>query len=122
MTEYVAWYDWVEQKGLDPNRTCCRYLYYRRTIPVGMAGVTTPRDTAATDCHLVDDEEIQYVYTAEQIAAGMYAQFNLPMDANGSLMRMRIDCEVGSASPSASPSTASGRCMHDLLEGAGPTF
>ena len=39
MTQYAAWYDWVEQKGLDPNRASYPYFYYRHTIPPGMAGV-----------------------------------------------------------------------------------
>ena len=39
MTQYAAWYDWVEQKGLDPNRAQYPYFYYRHTIPPGMAGV-----------------------------------------------------------------------------------
>ena len=39
MTQYAAWYDWVEQKGLDPNRASYPYFYYRHTMPPGMAGV-----------------------------------------------------------------------------------
>jgi hypothetical protein len=39
MTQYASWYDWVEQKGLDPNRASYPYFYYRHTMPPGMAGV-----------------------------------------------------------------------------------
>lgn len=39
MTQFAGWYDWVEQKGLDPNRASYPYLYYRHTMPPGMAGV-----------------------------------------------------------------------------------
>lgn len=39
MRHYASWYDWVEQKGLDPNRASYPYLYYQHTIPPGMAGV-----------------------------------------------------------------------------------
>jgi Linalool dehydratase/isomerase len=39
MYQYVSWYDWVEQAGLDPNRASYPYLYYKCTIPPGMAGV-----------------------------------------------------------------------------------
>ena len=39
MTQYAAWYDWVEQKGLDPNRAQYPYFYYRHTIPPGITGV-----------------------------------------------------------------------------------
>ena len=39
MTQYAAWFDWVEQKGLDPKRASYPYFYYRHTMPPGMAGV-----------------------------------------------------------------------------------
>ncbi|MGH4017995.1 MAG: hypothetical protein ACRDT0_01865 [Pseudonocardiaceae bacterium] len=39
MTQYAAWFDLVEQKGLDPNRSQYPYAYYRDNIPPGWAGV-----------------------------------------------------------------------------------
>ena len=39
MCEYASVYDWVEQKGLDPNRASYPYFYYKHLIPPGMAGV-----------------------------------------------------------------------------------
>lgn len=39
MYQYVAWYDWVEQPGLDPNRASYPYFYYKHTMPPGVAGV-----------------------------------------------------------------------------------
>ena len=39
MYQYVAWYDWVEQAGLDPNRASYPYFYYKHLMPPGVAGV-----------------------------------------------------------------------------------
>jgi hypothetical protein len=39
MFQYGSWCDWVEQPGLDPNRTNYPSLYYKHTIPRGYAGV-----------------------------------------------------------------------------------
>ena len=39
MCEYASVYDWVEQKGLDPNRARYPYFYYKHLMPPGMAGV-----------------------------------------------------------------------------------
>lgn len=39
MTKYAAWFDCVEQKGLDPNRAQYPYDYYDKNIPPGWAGV-----------------------------------------------------------------------------------
>ena len=38
MRFYVAWYDWVEQPGLDPNRASYPYFYYKHTMPPGTGG------------------------------------------------------------------------------------
>ena len=192
MTQYVAWYDWVEQKGLDPNRASYPYFYYRHTMPPGMAGVynapgycgnglSTAMDGLLQSVvvapvtpnpghpyvhqhspgvgrtydpdpvyaggasnmmyrgyfleqighmrqitgdpkydqpyHLVYDDEIQYHYTAEQIAAGMAGDFMKPMDSNGSLMRMGIDCEVGKTFPICISVGGLGMLMHDKAHG-----
>jgi hypothetical protein len=37
--QYAGWYDWVEQKGLDPNRGSYPFFFYKHFIPQGMAGV-----------------------------------------------------------------------------------
>jgi hypothetical protein len=39
MPQYAAWFDWVEEVGLDPNRGQYSYLTYRSLIPPGFAGV-----------------------------------------------------------------------------------
>lgn len=39
MTQYAAWFDLVEQKGLDPNRAQYPYDYYDKNMPPGWAGV-----------------------------------------------------------------------------------
>jgi len=39
MTQYAAWFDMVEQKGLDPNRSQYPWDYYDKNIPPGWAGV-----------------------------------------------------------------------------------
>jgi len=39
MTQYAAWFDCVEQKGLDPHRAEYPYDYYDKNIPPGWAGV-----------------------------------------------------------------------------------
>jgi hypothetical protein len=36
--QYGGWYDWVDQKGLDPNRASYPYFFYKHFIPKGMAG------------------------------------------------------------------------------------
>jgi hypothetical protein len=38
MNEYASIYDWIEQKGLDPNRGNYPYFYYRHTMPWGTGG------------------------------------------------------------------------------------
>jgi hypothetical protein len=38
MNTYVSIYDWIEQKGLDPNRDKYPYFYYRHTMPWGTGG------------------------------------------------------------------------------------
>jgi|GEM_PF-1180965 len=38
MNTYVSIYDWIEQKGLDPNRNRYPYFYYRHTMPWGTGG------------------------------------------------------------------------------------
>ena len=38
-TQYAAWFDLVEQKGLDPNRGHYPYDYYDKNMPPGWAGV-----------------------------------------------------------------------------------
>lgn len=38
MNHYVSIYDWVEQKGLDPNRANYPYFYYMHTMPPGTGG------------------------------------------------------------------------------------
>jgi hypothetical protein len=37
--QYAGWCDWVEQPGLDPNRSSYPALYYKHLIPRGYAGV-----------------------------------------------------------------------------------
>ena len=39
MTQYAAWFDLVEQKGLDPNRAQYPFDYYDKNMPPGWAGV-----------------------------------------------------------------------------------
>lgn len=38
MNAYPSIYDWIEQKGLDPNRNSYPYFYYRHTMPWGTGG------------------------------------------------------------------------------------
>jgi len=38
MRYYVSWYDWVEQKGLDPKWANYPYFYYAHTMPPGTGG------------------------------------------------------------------------------------
>ncbi len=38
MNYYVSIYDWIEQKGLDPNRDKYPYFYYAHTMPPGTGG------------------------------------------------------------------------------------
>jgi len=47
MCEYASVYDWVEQKGLDPNRASYPYFYYKHLIPRGWRGSTTRPATPA---------------------------------------------------------------------------
>jgi hypothetical protein len=39
MPQFAAWFDWVEEVGLDPNAGKYSYLAYRSLIPPGFAGV-----------------------------------------------------------------------------------
>jgi hypothetical protein len=39
MPQYAAWFDWVEERELDPNAGRYSYFTYRSLIPPGFAGV-----------------------------------------------------------------------------------
>jgi hypothetical protein len=193
MNQYPSIYDWIEQKGLDPNRDKYPYFYYRHTMPWGTGGwynapgyagnglpVTMPGffasimvapvepnpvhpytyphspgtgrqydpdpvrahhssnmmyrgyyldqlavglgisgDTErwAGNQHIVYDETMSWDYTAQQIAEGLDADFQAPMDPGGSLMLFGIDCEVGKVFPLCVGVAGLGHRLWDAING-----
>ncbi|WP_201359216.1 linalool dehydratase/isomerase domain-containing protein [Mycobacterium paraintracellulare] len=192
MCEYASVYDWVEQKGLDPNRASYPYFYYKHLMPPGMAGVynapgyagnglpvsapglfesiglypvkpnprhpyTYPHSPATgrtydpdpvrahgssnmmykgyfleqlghqkaisgdprwdEPLHIVYDDELNWDYSAEQIASVLDSQHTSALDPGGSSMKYGIDCEVGKVFPLCVAVGGLGLRLHDRLNG-----
>ena len=192
MCEYAAVYDWIEQKGLDPNRASYPYFYYKHLMPPGMAGVynapgyagnglavhapgifesigiypvqpnprhpyTYPHSPGVgrsydpdpvrahgssnmmykgyfleqlahqkaisgdsrwdEPMHIVYDDELQWDYSAEDIASVLDSQHTSALDPGGSSMKYGIDCEVGKVFPICVTVGGLGLRLHDSLNG-----
>jgi hypothetical protein len=193
MNTYASIYDWVEQKGLDPNRDKYPYFYYRHTMPWGTGGwynapgyagnglsvsmpgflqslvvapvepnpvhpytyahspaigrsydpdpvrghdssnmmyrgyymdqlavglgISGDQERWAGNQHIVYDDQLQWSYTAQQIADKLNENFQAPMDEGGSLMLFGIDCEVGKVFPLCVGVAGLGHRLWDAIQG-----
>jgi hypothetical protein len=59
--QYAGWYDWVEQKGLDPNRGSYPFFFYKHFIPTGMAGVYNAPGYAGNGLNTAADGILQSI-------------------------------------------------------------
>jgi hypothetical protein len=66
---------------------------------------------------LVYDEKIQYEYSPDDVARGLWEHLGTPFDSNGSSLRFGVDCEVGKAFPLCIAVGGIGTQLHDAIYG-----
>ncbi len=62
--QHAAWYDWVEEKGLDPNKDKYPLFYYQHLIPPGFAGVYNAPGYCGNGFSSMTDELFASVFVA----------------------------------------------------------
>ncbi len=62
--QYVAWWDWVDQKGLNPNCGKYPYFFYKHLIPPGYAGVYNSPGYAGNGLKTAADEILPSLFVA----------------------------------------------------------
>src|SRR5258706_7742478 len=61
---YASWFDWVEEKGLDPKAGRYPLFYYRHLIPPGFAGIYNTPGYAGNGLNTAFDEVLASIFVA----------------------------------------------------------